>query len=46
MTHKDDRVLSVAELAQVEGEGALYIRAVAAGSTMPDAAPRTTDGSR
>lgn len=27
MTHKNDRVLSVAELARVEGEGALYIRA-------------------
>jgi sulfhydrogenase subunit alpha len=26
MTHKNDRVLSVAELARVEGEGALYIR--------------------
>ena len=27
MTHRNDRVLSVAELARVEGEGALYIRA-------------------
>jgi sulfhydrogenase subunit alpha len=27
MTHKNDRVLSVTELARVEGEGALYIRA-------------------
>jgi sulfhydrogenase subunit alpha len=27
MTHKNERVLSVAELARVEGEGALYIRA-------------------
>jgi coenzyme F420-reducing hydrogenase alpha subunit len=27
MTHKNDRVLSVKELARVEGEGALYIRA-------------------
>ena len=26
MTHKNDRVLSVSELARVEGEGALYIR--------------------
>ena len=26
MTHKNERVLSVAELARVEGEGALYIR--------------------
>ena len=26
MTHKNDRVLSVKELARVEGEGALYIR--------------------
>jgi hypothetical protein len=30
MTHKDERVLSVAELARVEGEGALYIRALRA----------------
>jgi coenzyme F420-reducing hydrogenase alpha subunit len=28
MTHKNERVLSVAELARVEGEGALYVRAV------------------
>jgi coenzyme F420-reducing hydrogenase alpha subunit len=28
MTHKNERVLSVAELARVEGEGALYIRAI------------------
>jgi hypothetical protein len=28
MTHKNDRVLSVTELARVEGEGALYIRAI------------------
>src|SRR3974377_2393901 len=27
MTHKNDRVLSVKELARVEGEGALYLRA-------------------
>jgi sulfhydrogenase subunit alpha len=27
MTHRNDRVLSVAELARVEGEGAMYIRA-------------------
>ena len=27
MTHKNERVLSVTELARVEGEGALYIRA-------------------
>jgi len=27
MTHKNERVLSVAELARVEGEGALYVRA-------------------
>ena len=27
MTHKNDRVLSVRELARVEGEGALYLRA-------------------
>ena len=27
MTHKNDRVLAVAELARVEGEGAMYIRA-------------------
>jgi len=27
MTHKHDRVLSVKELARVEGEGALYLRA-------------------
>jgi sulfhydrogenase subunit alpha len=27
MTHRNDRVLSVKELARVEGEGALYIRA-------------------
>ncbi len=27
MTHKNDRVLSVKELARVEGEGALYMRA-------------------
>jgi len=27
MTHKNERVLSVAELARVEGEGALYLRA-------------------
>jgi sulfhydrogenase subunit alpha len=27
MTHKNDRVLSVAELARVEGEGAMYVRA-------------------
>ena len=26
MTHKNERVLSVAELARVEGEGALYVR--------------------
>src|SRR5689334_18868814 len=26
MTHKNERVLSVAELSRVEGEGALYIR--------------------
>ncbi len=25
MTHKNDRVLAVAELARVEGEGAMYI---------------------
>jgi len=28
MTHKNERVLSVAELARVEGEGALYVRTV------------------
>jgi len=28
MTHKNERVLSVAELARVEGEGAPYIRAI------------------
>ncbi len=27
MTHKNDRVLAVAELVRVEGEGAMYIRA-------------------
>ena len=27
MTHKNERILSVAELARVEGEGALYVRA-------------------
>jgi sulfhydrogenase subunit alpha len=27
MTHKNERVLAVSELARVEGEGALYIRA-------------------
>jgi sulfhydrogenase subunit alpha len=27
MTHKNERVLSVAELARMEGEGALYVRA-------------------
>ena len=27
MTHKNERVLPVAELARVEGEGALYVRA-------------------
>ncbi len=27
MTHKNDRILSVRELARVEGEGALYLRA-------------------
>ena len=26
MTHKNERILSVAELARVEGEGALYVR--------------------
>ncbi len=35
MTHKNDRVLSVAELARVEGEGALYIRA--SGNTVEEA---------
>ena len=29
MTHKNDRVLSVKELARVEGEGALYLPASA-----------------
>ncbi len=28
MTHKNDRVLSVSELARVEGEGAMYVRAI------------------
>jgi hypothetical protein len=28
MTHKNERVLSVSELARVEGEGALYVRTV------------------
>jgi hypothetical protein len=41
MTHKDDRVLSVAELAQAEGEGALYIRAV--GGRVDDARCCTQD---
>ena len=31
MTHKHERVLSVAELARVEGEGALYVRTAATG---------------
>jgi sulfhydrogenase subunit alpha len=35
MTHKSDRVLSVTELARVEGEGALYIRA--SGNTVEEA---------
>jgi sulfhydrogenase subunit alpha len=35
MTHKNDRVLSVTELARVEGEGALYIRA--SGNTVEEA---------
>ena len=35
MTHKNERVLSVAELARVEGEGALYIRT--SGKTVEEA---------
>src|SRR6185312_2837045 len=35
MTHKNERVLSVAELSRVEGEGALYIRT--AGSRVEEA---------
>ena len=35
MTHKNERVLSVAELARVEGEGALYIRT--SGNTVEEA---------
>ena len=35
MTHKNERVLSVAELARVEGEGALYVRT--SGNTVEEA---------
>jgi hypothetical protein len=42
MTHKNDRVLSVAELAWVEGEGALYIRA---SGRSPTCAPSCKPGS-